>query len=374
MRDFPGIDYILRGDGELAFPALLDALAGKSDLADVPNLVVGGPRGSARPVYVSDVSYIDLESHPSPAFRDKLPVIPYESMRGCPFSCKFCSFPSASPKWRYKSSDKISNDWTTYSRTNDAGLIKALDSTFTVPPSRFRDLLDKLPSVGVPWEAYTRANVIDRPDVVARLEDSRCFALSIGFESMSNASLKRMQKLVSAAQNRRAAELLDHSTVDFRGSFIIGYPGETIEEYEETHRFLVEDYTHRFLVSVFSLLDETMPVWNDASKYGLIVADLEDPDADWRHCGMDSSTARELQRRTVFDVRWKNDYAVTVLWQIPFELPLVPGLTLRENYRVEKLLERVAFAPKDYASEPDRVRSLSVSAVEELGRYGVTLF
>src|SRR5262245_31146704 len=153
----PDVDYVIRGDAEVAFPQLLRSLDGDGSAADVPNLATRKPNGE---IVVTDIQYIDLEAQESPSFNGSHDLIPYESMRGCPFTCKFCSFPLASPKWRYKSADKILRDWARYADTNGAAAIRSMDSTFTVPPTRFRPLLEKLPSLGLPWEAFTRANVI----------------------------------------------------------------------------------------------------------------------------------------------------------------------------------------------------------------------
>ncbi|WP_437304750.1 B12-binding domain-containing radical SAM protein [Sorangium sp. So ce388] len=369
MRELSSIDFIVRGDGEIALPMLLDALEGKADIGAVPNLVRRAPGGIGS--ICNEFTYIDLERHPSPRFRDTQTVVPYESMRGCPFTCKFCSFPFASPQWRYKSSGKICRDWEAYASDNGAKLIKALDSTFTVPPKRLRELLGGLPKVGVDWEAYTRANVIDGLDVVQALEAARCRTLSIGFESMSDASLRRMHKQVSAEQNARANALLARSRIDVRSSFMVGYPGETPEEYEQTHRFLVDAFQGRFMVAVFSLTDETMPVWKEAERYRLEITDPEEPDYAWRHAGMDVETARRLHRRTLREARWQNDLGVLLLWQMKYEMPLVPDRSLEDNYRIEKLLERLAFAPKDFIDAPQRVAALSSSLVIELSALGV---
>lgn len=373
MHEYPQIDYIVRGDAEVAFPMLLDALEHKADLAKVPNLVIGGKGGGPlRSTKLNEFEYIDIDAYPSPRFRGQRAVVPYESMRGCPFTCKFCSFPFASPKWRYKSAAKICRDWASYAEINGSALIRAMDSTFTVPHTRMRELFEQLPALGVEWEAYTRANVIATREYVERLEATNCRTLSIGFESMSEASLKRMDKKVKATDNRRAIELLTGSKVDFRGSFMIGYPGETTDDFAETRKFLVEEYNHHLFLSVFSMTDETMPVWDQADLYQLHVADPENPDSGWSHVGMDVFTARRLHQETLKEVRWKNDRAVTVMWQIQYQ-PLMPEHSHANNYRVEKLLERLAFGPKDFADDPARVRAMSASYVRELEELGVFL-
>ena len=349
LEDHPAVDYVVRGDAEEALPILLRVLGGKADLDDVPNLAARGPDGAVR---TGRFEYIDLETHPSPGFRGRRELVPYESMRGCPFDCRYCSFPAASPKWRYKSVEKICGDWRGYAEANGTRHVRSMDSTFTIPPKRFRALLDALPDVGVSWEAYTRANVIDSPAIVERLEAAHCTWLLIGFESMSDRTLRFMSKRVSAAQNERAFELLTGSNIDLRTSFIVGYPGETPEDYELTHRFVVDRLTGRYGVHAFVLVDETMPVWEDAEMHQI---ELEAP-YRWQHVGMDSATAYELRDRTLLETRWQNEKAVLSLWQMSYERPLVPERGPTENHRVEKLVERLAFLRKDWGTGDDAVR------------------
>jgi tRNA A37 methylthiotransferase MiaB len=358
----PEVDYVIRGDAEVAFPQLLRALDGDGVAADVPNLAVRQPDGR---VVTTDIQYVDIETQDSPSFDGSHGLIPYESMRGCPFTCKFCSYPVASPKWRYKSADKILRDWTRYAETNGASAIRSMDSTFTVPPTRFRTLLETLPSLGVQWEAYTRANVITSREVVEQLEQANCRFLFIGFESMSDVVLKRMSKAVFANQNVRAIEAFRNTTIDLRGSFLVGYPGETPEEYQSTHDFIVNHFHGRFNVHFFIMQDETMPVWQDAQIYDLRVTNP----FTWTHTGMDSATAMTLRERTIHAVRWQNDEAIHDVWQSWHDRPIHPTAPLRTSYRIEKAIERLAFAVRDLGeseSTSRRVRGL-LGDLEGLG-------
>ena len=81
-------------------------------------------------------------------------------MRGCAFSCKFCSFPAASPKWRFKSAKKIAEDWIGYKEKYDIKRVKAMDSAFTFPPQRLDELINIFLDENIEWEAYSRADVI----------------------------------------------------------------------------------------------------------------------------------------------------------------------------------------------------------------------
>lgn len=371
MKNHPEVDIVVRGDGEHAIPLLLSALDRGESVDHVPNLVV---RTASDSYQLTTFRYIDLEEHPSPGFgTQQRPVVPYESMRGCPFSCKFCSFPFASPEWRYKSAEKIAADWAAYRDVNEARHIRAMDSTFTVPPRRMRALLDLLPSVDVTWEAYTRANVITERETIERLADAHCATLSIGFESMSPRTLDLMHKQVRVEHNRRAHVALSGGPVRYRTSFMVGYPGEAPEDYELTHQYLLGEYTGHFMLSVFSMTDETMPVWQDAERLDIQVADFEDPDAAWSHVGMNDVTAKDLRRRTLDDVRYGSDQAVLLLWQTDYHTPLIPGLPVSTNLWAEKLVERLGMLPVDVPDPRARVHAATdlLGSLEQLGVQGM---
>lgn len=367
LRRHPEVDIVVRGDGEHAIPGLLSALDRGDRLDEVPNLVV---RTGPERYRTTPFRYIDLEEHPSPGFGTQhRPVVPYESMRGCPFSCKFCSFPFASPEWRYKSAEKIAADWARYREVNEARHIRAMDSTFTVPPRRMRTLMELLPDVDVTWEAYTRANIITGREVVDRLAEAHCATLSIGFESMSPKSLDLMHKQVRAEHNRRAHDALAGGPIRYRTSFMVGYPGEAPEDYELTHEYLMGEYSGHFMLSVFSMTDETMPVWDDAERLQIKLDDLEDPDAGWSHVGMDHITANRLRRRTLDEVRRRSDAAVLLLWQTDYHTPLIPALPVSCNLRAEKLVERLGMLPTDVTDPRERVDAAVnlLAALESLG-------
>lgn len=370
VATYPQVHYIIRGDGEIALPRLLDALRGTAALEDVSNLV-GRVPGSERMIE-NEVEYIDMNAFPSPRFAGVQEHVPYESMRGCPYSCKFCSYPAASPKWRFKSAQKIRDDWAMYAADNGTKLIRAMDSTFTVPPGRFRELLALLRDVPIRWEAYARTDHIVDAEIVRELEQAHCVALSFGFESMSEASLEKMNKRTIPDDNKRAVDLLANSSVDYRGGFMVGYPGETPEDYASTHDFLVNGFVGRFLLSVFALVDETMPVWNDAGTHRLRVLDPVEPAYAWSHAGMDATTAGSLLKHTLDEARWKNEDGVLMLWQMSYDMPLVPDATPQVNRRIEKLVERVAFTAKDFVDADQQDRRLDAS-LGELANLGVVL-
>ncbi|MGW1373622.1 B12-binding domain-containing radical SAM protein [Streptomyces sp. NPDC002446] len=366
LRDHPEVTAVVRGDGEITLPMTLDVLDRRGDLATVPNLVW---RDDAR-IRINPVEYIDIDAYPSPSFSGNAAVVPYESMRGCPFDCKFCSFPAASPKWRYKSAEKIRDDWAAYVTKNNAQSIYAMDSTFTIPPTRLRKLLEILPDSGIPpWEGFSRANTLNSERVVDGLTKAHCFQLHIGFESMNDGTLKRMSKRVSVKQNKRAIELLIQSNLSYYGLFMVGYPGESPDMFQDTQDFLVNSYEGHYSIARFSITDETMPLWQDKEELRIVAEDPTNPTSPWSHIGMDSDEAAALQKETMDKVRLKNDNAVLDLWQYDYAPRLMPNHDHKVNLAVEKAIERICMAPLDYTDtdEGAQVMSAHFGKLHDLG-------
>lgn len=91
----PNIDYIVQGEGEEAFHALVTALQLGNDGLDPVIPGVRGRRngsilGSTEAVEVSDLSTIPFPYTEEDMDDLEHKIIYYESSRGCPFSCQYC--------------------------------------------------------------------------------------------------------------------------------------------------------------------------------------------------------------------------------------------------------------------------------------------
>lgn len=91
----PNIDYIVQGEGEEAFHALVTALQLGNDGLDPVIPGVRGRRDSSILGSLETVEVSDLSSIPFPYTEEDMEdlehkIIYYESSRGCPFSCQYC--------------------------------------------------------------------------------------------------------------------------------------------------------------------------------------------------------------------------------------------------------------------------------------------
>lgn len=303
-----GADAVVVGDAEESIPALLRCLRGTDDWNAVPNLWFATEDGTK--AYTFD-RMVALDSIPvtMPAGDLSGISVPYESMRGCPYKCAFCSYPLVSTKWRFKSAEKLLDDWRNIERSGAKEII-ALDSTFTIPPGRLRDFLNLYHEAGltIPWGAYSRVTPLRNEETVIQLKRANNRWLSIGFESGSQHMLDLMNKGTRLKDAYPALAHLRKHRVSPWSNFIIGYPGETEETVEATTKFMSEHIFGFYGIYVFNIRDRAMPVLSDP-RAGV---HWEDVGSDWTHATMDSDRATELRWQAYVRVCLANPDAINV--------------------------------------------------------------
>lgn len=242
-------DYLLRSEAEGRFARLLQhALGHQVDLADIPNLVWRA--GTELTTTDTTRSHLTLDSLPLPDFRQMASAwqgrVVYESTRGCPYRCEFCDYPflMGNKQFRYKSAERIHQDWEMMADTMGVRDILCLDSLFTVPPKRLRRLCELMIDSGLSkrlrWGCYARSNDLANIEIAETMRAAGCQYVYIGFESGSDAVLEFMNKRATVEHSRAAIRNCDKVGMLSIGLFIAGFPGETPEMFEETRRLLRE--------------------------------------------------------------------------------------------------------------------------------------
>lgn len=292
-------DYLLRTEGEGRFRLLLQhALGQDTDLEDVPGLtwrVGGGLRRTTE-----STSHLNLDELPLPDFSEMSDMgggrVLYESVRGCPYRCEFCDYPflMGNKKFRFKSAQRIFEDWQMMHETMGVTDILCLDSLFTVPPRRLLEVCDLMVESGLNkklrWGCYARANDLAKDDFAERMREGGCDYVYVGLESGSDEVLRFMNKKCSVEHNARAVANARKVGILTFGLFISGFPGETSEMFAETRQFLRESpptlvSMHPWFPDVSE--DTRVPIMlpDRIERFGI---DVEKPSSRrvtmWKHC------------------------------------------------------------------------------------------
>lgn len=302
-----GADVVCIGDAEVALPKLIETIDNRDSWSRIPNLAYRGVDGLVRTQPLNtEMDLIPLAA-PSGDLSDF--AVPYESMRGCPFKCAFCSYPLVSTIWRYKSAEKVISDFSEL-QARRASRIIVLDSTFTVPPARLRRFLTLYLERGlsIPWGAYSRTPTLQDLEIVQNLKKANCRWLSIGFESGSDKMLTNMNKKATVEHSRQALRNLKQVRISPWSNFIIGFPGETNETVRETQKFITAHIFGFYGLYVFNIRDRAMP----ALENPIFNVTYSDIDGDWEHCTMTSDKALELRTRAYCAIAFNNNEAINI--------------------------------------------------------------
>lgn len=257
MAGDQSIDIVVRGEGETTFRELIDRIEGRRNFHDVDGIAY---RLDNKVVINRARALIaDLDTIPSPAW-SLLPIRAYKhpdyghprmnepyfinmlATRGCPYNCIFCG---AADVWgrrlRKHSPGRIAEEMRRLNQEYGVRSVRFSDSTLTVDRKWVVALCDALVKldVDVAWEANARADSIDE-DLLLRMREAKCKALSLGVESGDEQVLKLAKKNQSLEQVRHAFQLMRKTGMFSWAFFMIGLPGETRESIMRTIEFAEE--------------------------------------------------------------------------------------------------------------------------------------
>ena len=250
LNHFPEIDYIVFGEGERSFPALVNHLAeGKGGPpTDVPGIAYrdGGTIQKTMPGHKIG----DLDTLPNPAryFTYSHVVL----TRGCPEACAFCGSPALWGRRVRSHSPGYFVDQMAMLAERGVSFFHVSDDVFTLRPDRTvavcREILDR--GLQVTWAAISRVDRVD-PEMLGWMRRAGCVQISFGVESGSPRIRKLLNKRIRDDDIKRAFSLTQHYGILARAYFIYGCPGETDETIDETLALISEI---RPLATIFYLL------------------------------------------------------------------------------------------------------------------------
>ncbi len=234
-------DLGICGEGEVAFTTLLGALERGEDLSDIPGLCLPGTGVQMGCAVREGLETLPL---PDPSLWAVHPGageeiwIPFQTRRGCPMRCSYCSTPALEgTRIRKHPIDAVVKG---IARHVAAGFNRFyfVDNTFNLPPKYAKDLCSALGSAGlrIRWRCILYPGFVDE-EMVRKMAEAGCVEVSLGFESGCPAILRNLNKKYDVAQVRAASEMLRDYGIYRIGFLLLGGPGETRESVRESLAF-----------------------------------------------------------------------------------------------------------------------------------------
>jgi len=260
--NYTSADMAAVGEGEVTLVRVLDALAGRDSLAQIPSLAWrdrGGVDVNARGPLIRDLDELPI---PDRSFINRSDYFGEVIItgRGCPFQCAYCASRTI---WgravRFRSVESIIRELTILrneaENSPDPALgprdsaerpgrwvVKALDDTFTVNRPRTLELLDQIVAHGLNCFEFTggvRADTLSEA-LVQKMREANFRRVTLGVESGSPRILDMIHKGETNEDVKRAVKLLRQAGIHSHVFFMIGFPGETREDVELSKQLIME--------------------------------------------------------------------------------------------------------------------------------------
>ncbi len=257
------VDFVCRGEGELAITALADAIADGADPAGVQGFwsCKNGQAVSSGPQPTTNLNLV-----PMPAY-DAVPMGDYIRLStphifdvhigsGCTYSCKFCM---TSTFWdrdfRIKDPAVILGELRFLHRTYGVTQFNFLHDNF----ANKRTYLDEFVSYFsehndmFEWGCAVRPDNVN-PSLLRRMADAGCFNIFCGTDAGSEKILKAMLKMPSTKRTYEFFRSAQEVGIQFETNTIVGYPDESAEDLEKALEVVFDAIAYGAVNSDLSVL------------------------------------------------------------------------------------------------------------------------
>jgi len=161
-----------------------------------------------------------------------------QTTRGCPFDCEFCSVTAFyGHSYRMRPLDEVEKEL--HSLKGNANFLFIVDDNIAGSPDYAKELFRVFKKFRFKWLSQASVTFAENSELLRLAQESGCFGMFMGFESLSQDALNRLNKRFNKAE--KYAELIkrihDHG-MGIQGSFIFGYDWDTRDTFEEVLEFV----------------------------------------------------------------------------------------------------------------------------------------
>ena len=229
----PNIDYVIRAEGEISFPELLE----KIEAGTATEKIIDGKT----PHNLDDLPFVDRElfnytegelNTPWMECLEK-PFITIITSRGCAYNCSFCQ-PAERQVFggvvRRRSVDNVIAELKHLHNKYSFKSFFIHDDNFLTDPEYILEFVEKFKKTGIKAEfvCQARADFVCRyPEIMKQVKEIGLIAVMIGLESGSQRILNFIRKGTKVEQNYKAAKICKANKIQIFANYMFGVPTET---------------------------------------------------------------------------------------------------------------------------------------------------
>jgi radical SAM superfamily enzyme YgiQ (UPF0313 family) len=251
--DFPEVDHLVLGEGEITLPLFLEDLQ----------------RGAPRRVYAAD-GWAQLKETPPPLW-DLVKMKDYAAMniqygRGCPFDCEFCDITALfGRKPRSKPLTQLIDELENLYAHGWRGATFFVDDNFIGDKPKLKRevlpaIIDWMERKEYPFYFYTEASIdlADDPQLMALMVRAGFEEVFIGIETPHAEGLAESGKVQNRNRDLLASvKRIQQAGLQVHGGFIVGFDSDPATIFDQQIRFIQESGIVTAMVGVLTALRGT---------------------------------------------------------------------------------------------------------------------
>lgn len=231
------IDFIVKGEGEISFPDLLEGL----NTGRRPDRIIVGIKPDVEKLPFTERELFDYEKVVKFSIEGlKPPCVTILAGRGCMYNCSFCQPAERSifgGKVRRRSVDNVLQELDQLYERYRFNSLMIHDDCLIEDIKWVEEFCEKYPAKGFtqPFYCQGRAGIISRhEELMAKMAGIGLAGIFIGFESGNQRVLNFLRKGTTVEQNFKAAEICKKYGIRIHANYMLGIPTETKEEIMDT--------------------------------------------------------------------------------------------------------------------------------------------
>ncbi len=229
--------------------------------------------------------------------------------RGCPFQCDFCSVTAFfGHTCRFRPLQEVREEIELLLQKTD--FIFFVDDNIIANPAYALELFSLLREFRVKWVSQASINIAEKEELLKKAAECGCHGLFIGFESLSQETLRSHHKTSNQAERYReqVAKIHDQG-IGIEGSFILGSDDEEASVFSKVMDFCEETKIDGAVFAVLTPYPGTR-IYDQFSKENRIFS------KNWDLYDMDHVVFRP-QRMTVEELQEGHDWANRQFYSYP---------------------------------------------------------
>lgn len=268
------VDYVIVGEGEIALAQFLDALEVGGSPENIPG-IWSLEDGVIKPNVPAPVP--NIEELPRPAY-DLLDLekyfrlysawhfpksprnVQFISSRGCPYRCSYCHAIHGK-KFRGLSPAKVVDQMEYLAKVQGVKEFIMVDDIFNFDLERAKEvcrgIIDRKLQIHMQFPNGVRGDRFDE-ELVALMKQAGTHFMAIAIETVSEKFQRLIRKHLNIEKALRTIGWANKHDIEVSGFFMIGFPGETVEEVNQTLEFALNAPLDAIFISIVMPLKGTV--------------------------------------------------------------------------------------------------------------------